>query len=244
MTAADQGLREAIILAGGRGTRLASVLTQQKVTAEVDGTPFVMRLVRWLATFGIERVVLAAGHRVEDVEALVKAHGTARPELAISQEKEPLGTAGAIRLAADKTSADTVLVMNGDSIAEIDLPSLYQFHTDRQALVTLALVAVPDPSRYSFVEMGPDGAILQFHEKPDTPRAGAWINGGIYLFERCAFEEIPAGRPASLEFDVFPRLIGRGLYGKQYHARFIDIGTPESLIAAGSFFAKAMPHDH
>jgi NDP-sugar pyrophosphorylase family protein len=237
--AAAPDLHEAIILAGGRGTRLAPVLrNQQKVTADVGGTPFIERLVRWLGTFGVERVVLAAGYRAVDLEALLLTANSRRQELALSIETEPLGTAGAARLAAEQTSANPLLVLNGDSIAEIDLESFFRFHRTSRARASVVLVPAPGQSRYGFVETAPDGAILRFHEKPDGPQAGGWINGGIYLFERAALDEIPIGHPVSLEREVFPRLIGRGLYGKHFDVRFIDIGTPESLAGAGSFFSE------
>lgn len=233
--------REAIVLAGGRGTRLAAVLpSRQKVTAEVRGEPFALRLARWLAAAGVERIVFAAGHRSEDVQAIVAAHRAERPQLAVSVEDAPLGTGGAVRLAAEQTSAEPVLVLNGDSFAEVDIDAFYAFHAAKGAAASLALARVEDTARYGAVDCAPDGAVRSFREKLAAGADGAGvINAGVYLFSRAALETIPLGQSASLETDVFPKLVGKGLYGMGFEGRFIDIGTPESLAAAETFFQSS-----
>jgi NDP-sugar pyrophosphorylase family protein len=229
------------VLAGGRGSRLASVLPhRQKVTAEVAGTPFLLRIMRWLADAGMARIVLAAGHRARDVEDLIEPRRSALPEIVISAETHPLGTGGAVRLAAQATSRNPVLVVNGDSFAEIDPTALLDFHQDRRATVSLGLVPVPDVARYGAVETSVDDRVLSFAEKADAPARAGWINGGVYVFERAAFDPIPVDRPSSLERELFPALVGRGLFAARFDARFIDIGTPESLAAATAFFAESM----
>jgi len=241
MAGGSEGQREAIVLAGGRGTRLAAVLPdRQKVTANVGGTPFALRLAQWLGEAGVNRVVFAAGHRAKDVEALTADSGQ-RPELVVCVEPRPLGTGGAARFAASRTRANPVLVLNGDSIAEIDLRALYGFHRERHAAVTLALAPVPDTGRYGLVHTEADGRVASFHEKVSGVQAPGWINAGVYLFERDALLSIPSNREVSLEREIFPALIGKGLYAMRFDARFIDIGTPESLGAAGAFFGTSEP---
>jgi D-glycero-alpha-D-manno-heptose 1-phosphate guanylyltransferase len=228
---------EAIVLAGGRGSRLASVLPcRQKVTADVGGKPFVLRIVEWLRHAGIGRIVLAAGHRAGDLEQVLTS--TPTTEILVSTEPQPLGTAGAARLAVTSITSNPVLVVNGDSFAEIDLTSLLDFHRDRRALVSLGLVPAPSVARYGAVETSLDDRVLSFAEKSEASTQAGWINAGVYLFERPAFDLIPADRPASLERELFPGLIGRGLFAARFDARFIDIGTPESLAAAPAFFAE------
>jgi D-glycero-alpha-D-manno-heptose 1-phosphate guanylyltransferase len=237
----ERHLQEAIVLAGGRGTRLASVLPdRQKVTAEVSGAPFILRVIDWLEQAGIERIVLAAGHRAEDLQQALRLREPKFPRIVISTEAQPLGTAGAVRLAADLATGNPVLVVNGDSFAEIDISALADFHRARAATVSLALVPNSDAGRYGLVETSDDDEVLSFAEKTASAGAG-WINAGVYVFDRAAFDLIPADRPASLERELFPRLVGRGLYAARFDARFIDIGTPESLVAAQTFFAEHAP---
>jgi D-glycero-alpha-D-manno-heptose 1-phosphate guanylyltransferase len=238
---AGVGGGEAIVLAGGRGTRLTPVLpNRQKVTADVAGVPFVLRVVHWLRQAGMARIVLAAGHRAGDVEYALQVQPPSRTKIIISAEPHPLGTAGATRRAASSTTGSPVLVVNGDSFAEIDPAALLDFHQDRRALVSLGLVPVADVARYGTVETGVDDNVLSFTEKSDAPARAGWINAGVYVFDRAAFDLIPADRPASLERELFPILIGKGLFAARFDARFIDIGTPESLAAATAFFAESM----
>jgi NDP-sugar pyrophosphorylase family protein len=224
------------VLAGGRGTRLAAVAPdRQKVSLEVAGRPMALRLAAWLAGAGVSKVVFAAGHLADDIRAMIEANPGAAPELALSVEHEPLGTAGAARRAAGLTRGDPVLVLNGDSFAEIDLERLYEFHRQAGAKASIALIREPEPGRYGLVITDPQGAVVTFQEKPDRAGGAGWINAGIYLFERAQLLAIERG-PVSFEREVFPALIGRGLYARAFDARFIDIGTPQSLEAAETFF--------
>jgi NDP-sugar pyrophosphorylase family protein len=105
-------------------------------------------------------------------------------------------------------------------------------------MVSLGLVPTLDVGRYGLVETGDDDEVVSFAEKTEAPARAGWVNAGVYVFERAAFDLIPADRPASLERELFPALIGRGLFAPRFDARFIDIGTPESLAAAPAFFAE------
>lgn len=228
---------DAIVLAGGLGTRLRTVLpNRQKVTAPIDGEPFLSRLLQWLADAGIARIVLAAGHRAGDVQAVVAAHADLGPAIEVSIEPMPLGTGGAARLALPLTESDPVLVLNGDSFADIDLVAFRAFHAANHAQVSLALVAAPERGRYGAVKIGADNAVESFVEKPGDGAQSSAINAGIYMFARAALAAVPSGMPVSLERDVFPGLIGNGLYAMPFNSGFIDIGTPESLRSAAEFF--------
>jgi mannose-1-phosphate guanylyltransferase len=231
---------DAIILAGGRGTRLASALPgRQKVTAPVAGKPFFCHVLDQLGEAGIRHVVLATGHRAGDVEAALRTYADARAHVAVSTEDKPLGTGGAVRSAALCTHSDPVLVLNGDSIADIDFVGLLAVHRARGAAVTIATVKAPEPGRFGAVRMAADGAVTAFVEKPEG--MAEWINAGVYLFSRDALAAIPAGRPVSLEREVLPDFVGRGLTAAKFDAPFIDIGTPASLAAADAFFAGGRP---
>src|SRR5262245_46165816 len=180
------------------------------------------------------RRTASRGWRAEEVEAaLGPSHGPLR--LAYSRETAPLGTAGALRLALPLLTGDTVLVMNGDSYCDADLGAAFRAHREARSEATLLLVEVDDTTRYGRVELAADGAICRFVEKQDAAGTG-WINAGIYFLARSRVEAIPAGAALSLERDVFPGWVGRGLRGHSVSARFLDIGTPGSYAAASAFF--------
>jgi D-sedoheptulose 7-phosphate isomerase len=218
---------EAVVLCGGRGERLRSVLADRpKPLAPVQGRPFLEWLLLALAGRGLRRVVLATGY---GGEAILQALGDGRRlgvELAYSQEPEPLGTGGALRLAAAHTSGTPLLVLNGDSYCRFDLSLLWARHRERSAQATLWLQAQPDAARYGNVDLNREGRIIRFSEKEDGRRP---FSCGVYLIERALIESIPADRAVSLEHDVFPSLAGAGLFGVLGQGPFLDIGTPESL---------------
>jgi NDP-sugar pyrophosphorylase family protein len=155
--------------------------------------------------------------------------------LAYAVENEPLGTAGALKNAECFVHHGPFLVLNGDSILDLALGDIVDFHRAQGALVTLALCRVPSSSRYGSVQTGPNGRVIGFFEKGDSAgpdAAGAdrvsLINGGVYVCSRAVFQAIPAAPPqTSLEREIFPGLIGRGLYAFPSDGYFIDIGVPE-----------------
>jgi NDP-sugar pyrophosphorylase family protein len=208
-----------------------------KPLAPVGGRPFIVRLLEQVARAGWSQAVLCTGHMAEAVEEALGEAQAGLP-LVYSREPEPLGTGGALRLALPLLESDPVLVLNGDSWAEVDLAVLADEHRRRGAPATLALVEVADAARFGRVRLGADGAVERFEEKAAAHLPGL-INAGIYLLSRRLIEAIPAGRPVSLEREVFPSLVGRGLSGVVFPGRFIDIGTPESLAEAESFFREA-----
>jgi NDP-sugar pyrophosphorylase family protein len=228
----------AIILAGGLGTRLKSVLPDhQKVVAPVGERPFIMRVLDQLAAAGLRRAVLCTGHRGDQVRELLGDHYESL-ELKYSQETEPLGTAGAARLALPLVTGPTALVMNGDSFCASDLPAFRRWHTERAAAATLLLTEVEDVGRYGQVEFADQGQVTHFVEKGAGNGRG-WISAGVYLLNRAVLEAVPTGRAVSIEREVFPAWVGRGLYAWPGGGRFIDIGTPATLGEAQQFFKQA-----
>jgi NDP-sugar pyrophosphorylase family protein len=227
----------AAILAGGFGTRLRPVLSDRpKTLAPVRGRPFIAFLLEQLLTSGIPRVVLCTGFMGDVVQATLGERFGPLP-LDYSQETAALGTGGALRLALPQLDSEHVLVMNGDSFCDVNLASFWALHVERQAAATLLLTEVPDTGRYGQVETDSDGAVQRFREKEPGLGPG-WINAGVYLLRRSVVEAIPEGRAVSLERDVFPALIGRGLYAYSGGGRFLDIGTPESYEQAVHFFTS------
>jgi NDP-sugar pyrophosphorylase family protein len=228
----------AVILAGGLGTRLRSVVADRpKVLAPIGGRPLLTYLFDQLIAAGIREAVLATGYRGEQIEAaLGTAYGPLR--LRYSPEPSPLGTGGALRLAWPLLAGPSALVMNGDSYCQADLAALRAWHCERRAAATLLLAQVPQAGRFGRVDIDALGRVVAFKEKSGGNEPG-WINAGIYLVEREFLSSIPADRVVSLEKDVFPAWIGRGLLGYPCAGcRFLDIGVPESYAVAERFFQE------
>jgi len=225
------------ILAGGLGTRLRpAVGDRPKVLAPVHHRPYLMYLLDRLADAAVREVVLLTGYRAEQV---ADALGTTYRgmKLVYVAEPSPLGTGGAVRAALPRLADPMILLMNGDSFCEVDLAAFRDFHRRKDADVSLVLAEVGDASRYGQVELGRGGQVVRFGEKePDG--GGGWINAGIYLIRCSLIEAIPAGRPVSLERELFPEWLRGGVrvFGYRSSGRFIDIGTPESFAEAEAFF--------
>ena len=229
---------DAIILAGGMGTRLRTVLPKrQKVVAPVAGEPFLSRILRNLQIAGVTRVVLALGYRADDV---IEAMGSLVPigmTVIPSVEPQPLGTGGAIRHALTLIGSDDVLVANGDSVIDYPLVDLIEFHRQCQARVSMLLCEVADISRYGTVTLDAVGKVISFQEKQARNHGPGIINAGIYMMARTLIEDFPK-RPHALESEILPGLCGHGLFGLATRAPFIDIGTPDDYGQAAKFFSQ------
>jgi NDP-sugar pyrophosphorylase family protein len=232
--------REAVVLAGGLGTRVAPVLAgRPKVLAPVAGRPFISRTLEWLARSGVRRVVLSVGHLATQIEdALGARHGAL--ELSYAREPTPLGTAGAIANGAGLTAEDPVLALNGDSWVELDLAAMVQTHARHPGHAAVAVVRVPDSARFGTVRFDAAGRLESFVEKAGVPEPG-WINAGIYLLPRAALASWPSRRPLSLEREALPAALPHGVFAHACAAgaRFIDIGTPADLEHAARFFTES-----
>ena len=217
----------AVVLVGGEGTRLRPLThTTPKSMLPIANRPFLEHQVAHLRAHGVDRIVLACGYRPD----AIRAHFGAELEYVV--EPEPLGTGGAIAYAA-RTLSETFVVANGDVLTDLDLSALVRFHRDRDARMTLALHPVDDPSRYGVVVTAADGAVTAFIEKPPPGTAPvATINAGTYVVEPDALDLIPEGKAVSVEYDVFPLLVGAGLYAQNADGYWRDIGTPASYLAA------------
>lgn len=208
--------------------------------ADIAGRPFLERLLDRLDAQGIARVVLAVGHRREQIRAHFgeRYRGLA---LEYSEESEPLGTGGAIRRAFEQQSLQRAFVLNGDTWCPVDLVELAQAHARAGALATLTLAQVEDAGRYGAVDLLPGGRIAAFREKqPGAPRAGL-INAGVYLIERPLVVQPALPSAFSLERDCLPPAARRGeLAGLPAQgARFIDIGVPDDYRRAQRLLAGA-----
>lgn len=225
----------AIVLAGGKGTRLASVISHvPKPLAPIFERSFLDYLIENLAGSGaVSRVILALGHLSDRVIEHYQANPAPLP-LDYSIEAEPLGTGGALLHALGRTEYDIVLVCNGDSLVAADIPELLNQHRTADAAATLTLVTVPDVTRYGSVQTR-GNRITEFVEK--SARSGfGFINAGMYVFKKAALSEFASG-PCSLEHDLLPRMVDAGEVNAFItDGPFIDIGLPETYSAAEKFF--------
>jgi mannose-1-phosphate guanylyltransferase len=228
---------QAIVLVGGEGTRLRP-LTESvpKPALTLVDRPFLAYMIEWLASHGVTEVVLACGF-LPDVlrEALAGEEERAGLSIRFVVEPERRGTAGAIRFAADQLGEDLddrFLALNGDVLTDLDLTALLRAHTNSSsAAATIALHPVGDSSAYGLVRCGPSGDVLEFTEKTGDAVPGE-INAGMYVLERSVLDLIAPGEEVSIERDVFPRLVGAGLYGLRLDGYWMDIGTPERYLQA------------
>lgn len=214
-----------MILCGGLGTRLRSVTGETpKVMAEVQGEPFLDFLIRYLVRQGVRRVILCAGYKAETLESHYKEKFK-DIELHFSIETAPLGTGGAFKNAERFVKSDVIFGLNGDCFTPVRYLELMAFHAQKRALATLVGVRVQGNKDFGTLEISEKDEILAFREKVETTEA-QYINAGIYCFKRALLDIMPAGK-SSIEYNLFPKLIGKGFYGFKLDAPFIDIGTPE-----------------
>jgi len=227
---------QAIVLVGGEGTRLRPLTanTPKPALTLVD-RPFLAYMIEWLARYGVTEVVLACGFLPDVLEAaLAGEEELAGVRIRYVAEPEPLGTAGAIRFAADALGEeieDRFLALNGDVLTDLDLSALLRAHGEREAAATIGLHPVEDSAAFGLVRRGEGGEVLEFLEKTGERKPGE-VNAGMYVLERSVLGLIPPGENVSIERDVFPRLVGNGLHGLLLDGYWVDIGTPERYLQA------------
>jgi len=225
---------QALILAGGLGTRLRSVVGDRpKPMADVGGRPFLAYLLALLRQHHITDVVLCVGYRAEAIQTCFGDGTGCGVRIRYAVEERLLGTGGAVKN-AERFINGTFLVLNGDSYLDTDLGRLIQFHSAKVAqypetLGTLALTRVRDASRYGSVRMDPQDRLLEFVEKVGQANGETLINGGIYILEPPILAHIPRGKAVSIEREIFPALLKENklLFGYRAEGFFVDIGTPE-----------------
>jgi NDP-sugar pyrophosphorylase family protein len=223
---------QAIILAGGLGTRLRPLVSDvPKPLAEVAGRPFLEYLLLQLERDGINEVVVCAGFMGDAFADRIGRGDRFGLEITYSIEPEPQGTAGALKYAEPHLRGEEWLLMNGDSLFDISLARLIDAHRAAPALVTMALARVADDGRYGRVATAPDGLVIGFEEKAQTSGSGL-INSGLYIIQRPLLALIPADRPVSLEREVLPPLAGSAIRGVPFDGYFVDIGVPDDYVAA------------
>jgi len=216
---------------GGQGTRLRPLTaTVPKPVVRLVDRPFIAFMLEWLCRHGIDDVIMSCGFLADGMRGVLGDGSQFGVRLRFVEEPDPRGTAGALKF-AEGMLEERFLMLNGDVLTDIDLGAQIAQHEATGAKATLALVAVEDPSAYGLVTLEQDGSVRAFLEKPGPDAAaGNLISAGAYVLEREILELVPAERNVSIEHEVWPRLIGEGLYGFVADGYWIDIGTPERYL--------------
>ena len=221
-------LKEAIILAGGFGTRLQAVVNDvPKPMAPINNEPFLNYIFAYLKHYNIENVVLSTGYLSEKISEYYKNEYKGI-KISYTKEVNPLGTGGGIRLALEKCFTDNVLVLNGDSFFDVDLNSYYKQHSILKSNCSLALRSINNAARYGTIKLDDTFVVKAFKEKDNVDLPGL-INGGVYILNRELFlNETEANIAFSIEKDFFEKRINQlKISGFEYQGYFIDIGIPE-----------------
>ena len=227
---------KALILAGGFGTRLRPLsCTRPKLMFPIANKPILDWILKNLSEYGVTHVVLAVNYLAD---ILIHNFGDSKYGIKISYsyEKKPLGTGGPIKKAEKllNDSDEPFLVLNGDILTSINYLELIKMHKKTDALATLALYEVEDPSRFGVVDINGKGQIRRFVEKPKIEEAPSrLINAGVYVLDQAIFDIIPEGKKTSIEREIFPLLAMKDqLYGVKFNGVWVDIGKPNDFIRA------------
>jgi mannose-1-phosphate guanylyltransferase len=224
---------QALILAGGEGTRLRPLTsTVPKPVVPLVDRPFIAFMLDWLRGHGVDDVVMSCGHMADGVRRVLGDGAALGIRLRYVEEPHPLGTGGALKFAEDMLD-DRFLMLNGDVLTDIDVSAQLRAHERSGARATLALYPVEDPSAYGLVRLAEDRSVTEFVEKPSADQIDTnHISAGVYVLEKPVLDLLAKGEPASIERDVFPALVGSGLFGHVSHGYWKDIGTPERYLEA------------
>lgn len=230
-------LTKAILLVGGKGTRLLPITAKTpKPMLQIAGVPVTEHQIVKARSAGITEIVLATSYLAEVFEPYFGDGSRFGISIKYAVESEPLGTGGAIANAASQLNLkadESIMIFNGDVLSGHNLRAQYELHQSKKAAVTLHLVTVEDARSYGCVPISADGRVLDFLEKMANPIANT-VNAGCYIFNSDVFGEIPVNAVCSIEREVFPNLLkaGRTIYGYEDSSYWIDMGTPESMIRA------------
>ncbi len=230
---------QAVIVAGGKGTRLRPLTYQMpKPLVPLFDRPFLVYLIERCRSVGITDIILNihyAAHQIQEVLGDGSALGV---KIRYSIETTPLDTCGAVKLGGEFFSGESLLVFNADILTELDLKALIQFHKSSGGVGTIALVRVEDPTAFGLVELDAQQKILSFREKPTAAQARLWgidtINAGTYVLEPEVFARVPEGTSWSFERQLFPELVASapGMYGFLSTGYWLDIGNPAKYLQA------------
>jgi mannose-1-phosphate guanylyltransferase/phosphomannomutase len=228
-------LMKAVIMAGGKGTRLRPLTSNQpKPMIPIVNVPCMEHIVRLLERHGFDDIVVTLEFMTEAIQAYFGDGSEWGIDIEYSIEEEPLGTAGSVKYAEDRLT-ERFAIVSGDALTDVDLTEVLAFHEERGAEVTLVLKGVEDPSEFGIVEIEDDGRVANFLEKPDEEEVFSYTaNTGIYLLEPSVLRDIPAGQEYDFAGELFPKLLeeGRPMYGYTMEGYWEDIGNIEQYMGA------------
>jgi NDP-sugar pyrophosphorylase family protein len=234
----DSSEVDVVILCGGLGKRLRPVVfSQPKVLAKIGERTFLDILIDNLLLYGFKNIILSIGYLKEQI----KKHYDKKYDYKItfSEEEEPLGTGGALKKAKTLIRSNPFMVMNGDSICNVNFRSFIDFHVEKKALLSIVLVRSKTAEDYGSVTLDDSHRITDFNEKvAGGSRNENIINAGVYLMETDIFSYMPEQNTFSLEYDLFSKIINNRCYGFLTESEFIDIGTPERYENAKDMYGK------
>ena len=221
---------KAVLLVGGMGTRLRPLTYRiPKPLVPVMGKPLIMHVVDSLPA-EVDEIIVPVSYKKDIMEAYLRANPP-KKKITLVDEPQPLGTGGAVKNVEDFIDG-TFLVINGDSLWSLDLTEFVRFHRQRKGVATISLWEVEDPSPFGIADIDESGRIRRFQEKPKREEAfSRLINAGAYALEREVLDYIGKGF-VSMEREIFPKLLPKGMYGMRFEGYWIDCGTRESLLNA------------
>ena len=230
---------DVFILCGGLGERLKKLnLNVPKPMIKIGARPFLDMIIVYMANFGFRRFILGLGYKAD----FIKKYYSDKPEegwkIIFSHEKNPLGTGGAIKNAKKLIQSRCFFVLNGDSFCQFNPRDLLNFHRRKKALATILLKRSAGAAKdCGEVKINGLSRVISFQEKNDNAKK-CLINSGVYVFDKKIFNVMPRKNSFSLEYDLFPVIIGNGLFGCVSSGYFIDIGTPKRYFKAKKHFGK------
>lgn len=242
MSGTDPSKVDAVVLVGGKGTRLRPLtLSAPKPMLPTAGLPFLTHLLSRIAAAGVEHVILSTSYQAATFEAEFGDGSKLGLQIEYVTETDPLGTGGGIANVAPRLRNDTVMVFNGDVLSGADLTQMLAAHHDTEAELTLHLVRVSDPRAFGCVPTDDTGRVLAFLEKTEDPPTDQ-INAGTYIFNRSIIDRIPRGRAVSVEREVFPALLSDGVKvcGFVDSSYWRDMGTPEDFVRGSSDLVRGL----
>ncbi len=233
---------DAVILVGGRGTRLRPLtIGTPKPMLPTANYPFLQHLLARIKAAGIEHVVLSTSFKAEVFEEYFGDGSELGLDIEYVVEETALGTGGGIRNVYDRLRHDTVLVFNGDVLSGMDLGGIIDAHLGHDADLTMHLLKVADPRAFGCVPTDANGQVTAFLEKTEDPPTNQ-INAGCYVFRRELIEEIPADRVVSVERETFPQLLqeGRRVFGHVDNSYWRDMGRPDDFVHGSSDIVRGI----
>jgi mannose-1-phosphate guanylyltransferase len=234
-------VKQAVIMAGGEGTRLKPLTnTRPKPLLPVLGRPCIEYVINSLASAGVEEIFIACGYRSQDIVKTLGDTTRSGAKIVYAYEETPMGTAGAVKLLQERLHG-TFIVGSGDTLTDADLGHLIDFHFEKKAFVTMSLTEVERPEQFGIVGVNAEGRIERFKEKPKPEEVFSnVINAGTYVLEPEALDHVPTGTKYDFSKNLFPDLLQQGkvLCASPLKGYWKDIGRPKDLFQANIDLAE------